>query len=785
MMLADTDARAEFRRRNSPTGLLLRYASGRLRTFLIRQSMTALGAAVLAITAGPGPAALSISLALLGEGAEAVMLRHLLRRGDSISRRLRWCAVAAAGFQALTISGCIYICWALIPIAEARFFALVFLMSAVINAGLAGRHFPEATALRYWVYGLATLGMLLSLILHQRDQAAVFLTLAALILAYAVALFMRTVGHGQRARYRFERALLDEQVQLRHSRAELERTVRQFERLALVARHAGDSVMFTTPDGRIEWVNEGFSQITGYRFDEAIGQYPGDLLNAPDTDPEALNLLLTAIKEGRPCRVEIKNRTKYGVEVWMDINMSPVFTSDGRIDVFLSIERDITQSKAQQAELAAARFAAEAASRAKSQFLATMSHEIRTPLNGVIGVAELLADTQLDPGQQHYVATIVDSGRALLTIINDVLDLSKLEAGRMDLADEVFDLGSLVSRSLDLLRPVAQAKGLDLKLDLPDGLPAYHGDPGRLRQVLLNLIGNAVKFTETGGVRLWLDRCAGEGADTIALHVEDSGIGIAPDRQAQVFDSFAQGDNTIARRFGGTGLGLTISRELIRCMGGDISLQSEPGRGSVFSLHLSLPWAEANAARARPVLQRPRTGLVVLVAEDNRTNALIVRRLLEPCVQTLHMAEDGAAALAAWQDLRPDLILMDISMPGMDGLQATRAIRQQEAAEGAAPVPIYALTAFSDTDHQEAFVEAGMVGALTKPFMRAELYALLATVAAQRCDPVPQSPQAEASAFDAPPAIVLDRDPKGEATWSISRQGSTTTTGRSTRSSGR
>lgn len=163
-----------------------------------------------------------------------------------------------------------------------------------------------------------------------------------------------------------------------------------------------------------------------------------------------------------------------------------------------------------------------------------------------------------------------------------------------------------------------------------------------------------MKFTETGGVRLWLDRCAGEGADTIALHVEDSGIGIAPDRQAQVFDSFAQGDNTIARRFGGTGLGLTISRELIRCMGGDISLQSEPGRGSVFSLHLSLPWAEANAARARPVLQRPRTGLVVLVAEDNRTNALIVRRLLEPCVQTLHMAEDGAAALAAWQDLRPD-----------------------------------------------------------------------------------------------------------------------------------
>ena len=784
-MSVNTDARAEFRHRNSATGLLLRYAHGRQRAFLVRQTMTVLGAAVIAIMAGPWLGALTMILALTGEAAEAVMLRHVMRRADPPGKRLRRGAAAVAGFQALTISGCIYLCWAFIPIAEARFFALVFLMAAVTNAGLAARHFPEGTLVRYWVYGLAAAAMLTSLTLQQRDQGAVFLCLAVLILTYAVALFMRTVARNQADRYRFERALLDEQVQLHHSRAELERTVRQFERLALVARHAGDSVIFTTPEGRIEWVNEAFTRITGYSFDEAVGQSPGDLLNAPDTGSAALAQLHRALQDGKPCRVEIKNRTKQGRDIWMDINMSPVFAADGRLDVFLSVERDITEAKAQQAELASARHAAEAASQAKSQFLATMSHEIRTPLNGVIGVAELLADTRLAATQQHYVATIVDSGRALLTIINDVLDLSKLEAGKMDLAEEVFDLSALVTRSLDLLRPVAQGKGLALAVDLPEALPQYRGDPGRLRQVLLNLLGNAVKFTEQGRVAVRLHRQAGAVTDEILLHVQDTGIGIPPERQAHVFDSFAQGDSTITRRFGGTGLGLTISRELVRCMGGDIDVTSEAGQGSTFTIRLPLPRAGPVTKPDSAAQAAPRTALRILVAEDNRTNAMIVRRLLEPCVRSLVLAEDGVAALAMWQEQRPDLVLMDISMPRMDGLQATRAIRAQEAAEGARPVPIYALTAFSDADHQAAFHTAGMDGALTKPFLRAELFALLSMVAAEQRLDVPALPQNDASAFDAPPELALDREAKGGAAWSTSRRGSTITTGRSTRSSGR
>jgi len=404
-------------------------------------------------------------------------------------------------------------------------------------------------------------------------------------------------------------------------------------------------------------------------------------------------------------------------------------------------------------------------------------------MNGVIGVAELLADTALDPEQRDYVATIVESGRALLTIINDVLDLSKLEAGRMDLAQEDFDLAVLVGRSIELMRPVAQGRGLWLEAELPPSLPRHRGDPGRLRQVVLNLLGNAVKFTETGGVRLRLDWLPGEHVDRIDLHVEDTGIGIPPERQAQVFDSFAQADNTIGRRFGGTGLGLTISRELVRCMGGDISLVSAPGHGSTFTISLPLTRAETVTA-ADPLAgpEAPRTSLRLLVAEDNRTNALIVRRLLEPCVASFHAAEEGAAAVALWEAERPDLILMDVSMPGMDGLEATRVIRAAEARAGLPRVPIFALTAYSDVEHQAAFIAAGMDGALTKPFLRAELFTLLRHVAGLETAPPPQQ---EPSGFDLSPGFAVDREAKGEAAWSISQHGCITTIGKSTRSSGR
>lgn len=727
MRAASAEAREDFFRRNSPSGLLLRYARGRLRGFFLRQIMTAVAALGLSVLGAAWLGPLAAALVLLGEGIEVLVLRVLVQRGGQPGGLMRGLAALAAGVQAMTIAACVGLCWFVVPLIEARFFAVVFLMWAVTNAGLAGWYFPEAAQLRLWIYALTALGLVMGLTLEGAHRGTLFFILAIVVLCHAVIQPLKAVLKSHRARFQFERALLDKQHALSQSRAELEATARRSERLALVARHAGDSIIFTRPDGRIEWVNPAFSRITGYTFDEAIGRFPGDLLDVPDASPRVLAQLRQAIRAGHPCRVELQNRTKAGAVIWMDINMNPVFAADGRLDVFIAVERDVTEARRQQAELAAARQSAEAAMQAKAQFLATMSHEIRTPLNGVIGVAELLSDTGLDATQRHYVGLIEESGRALLTIINDVLDLAKIDAGKLTLVQERFSLSDLIARTLDLLGPTAQRKGLSLGADLPEGLPDYLGDPGRLRQILLNLIGNAVKFTESGGVTVAL--VPGKGGAMTAIRIADTGIGIAPDRQTAIFDSFAQEDNSTARRFGGTGLGLTISREIARAMGGDIVLESIPGQGSVFTVNLPLPvFTGLVDGPDRAAVPPPRTALRVLVAEDNRTNLLIAQRLLEPCIGTLWLAADGRQAVDLWRGHRPDLILMDISMPGMDGLTAARMIRAEEAQEGLAPVPIFALTAFSTEEHLQTFAAAGMNGALSKPVVRADLYAVLRAV---------------------------------------------------------
>ncbi|WP_149141392.1 hybrid sensor histidine kinase/response regulator [Gemmobacter caeruleus] len=754
MPAGSVEARSEFLRRNSPDGLLRRYARGRLRAFALRQTMTLIGSLVLSLLGNPWFGPLAVLCVLTGEGVEAAALGCVLRRRDgALPAWLRLCASVAAAVQAMTISACILLCWGWVPLIEARFFATVFLMSAVTNASLAARHFPEATTARIWVYGLTMGVMVMDLLRVAPHRGSLFMILSMVILAYAVILFTRTIGRSQIARYQFERALLDKQVALSQSRSELLRAARLSERLALVARHAADSILFTSPDGRIEWVNPAFTRITGYSFDEAVGRFPGDLLNAEETSPEALAYLLRAIEAGQSCRVQLQNRTKSGGRVWMDINMSPVFTAEGALDVFIALERDVTEERAQRAELAAARQTAEAAAQARAQFLATMSHEIRTPLNGVIGVAELLADTPLDPAQRHYARTIIDSGRALLTILNDVLDLTKLEAGKMVLEERRFSLPDLLLGSLDLMRPAARAKGIALTADLPENLPDFLGDAGRLRQVVLNLLGNAVKFTEQGGVTLRLSVSPGKDHDEMAIAVTDTGIGIPSERQERIFDSFSQADSTISRRFGGTGLGLTISRELMGVMGGRIALVSQTGAGTTFTATLPLRRAPGTAQGTPPVVAPPVTALRVLLADDNRTNRMIAEKLLGPCVAQLDQAADGEAALRLARAGAYDLVLMDISMPGMDGVQATRAIRAHEAQMGCPPVTIFALTAYSGEDDLRSFREAGMDGALAKPFVRAELYHLLRLLEERRTatpppDPaVPAAPQGRAAGF--------------------------------------
>lgn len=784
MREASGRARAQFDSRNSPEGLFRRYARGRVRGFLMRQTMTGIGAAVLAIFGEPWIGALAVALALFGEAVDCLTLAHILRQ-PAITRRDRRLAALTAGFQALTISACCTLCWVAIHLIEARFFAAVFIMGAAINAGLVRRHFPEGGKLRLMVYALAgTLLFVASLPgLGRGESGAWFLALALPIMGYIAGLFIRTQELGNAKRLRFEAALLEEQAALQASQVALADEVQRAERLALVARRANDSVIFTTPEGLIEWVNEAFTRITGHKFDDVIGRTPSEVLNSHSTSPEAMEALQRAQAEGRPCVLEIENVTRDGRPIWMEVSMTPVMKPDGTPDVFIAVERDITQTKAHAAELAAAREQAEAAAQAKAVFLATMSHEIRTPLNGVIGMAELLEETRLDPQQRQYAATIVESGRALLTIINDVLDLSKLQSGKADLRSEAFSVAECLSRAAELLVPTARKKGIALNVDVPGEVMRHTGDPGRLRQIVLNLIGNAVKFTGEGQVAVTMGITPGRRRDTIRIAVADTGIGIAPDRIGQVFDSFTQADNTIGRQFGGTGLGLTISKLLAQQMGGDIEVSSVLGQGSVFTVTVQLPRAAeevvAEATSSGPPV--PRTLLRVLVAEDNRTNMLIARKLLERAVAGLSEAVNGRIAAEVYQAGPPDLVLMDVSMPEMDGLTATRAIRAHEAAAGLPRCPIHALTAYASSEEEAACRDAGMDGVLTKPLSRNELYALVQKIAVDAGKMAPATPS---QPFDLSPADDIDRGGKGGTAWSTSPRGSTITTGRSTRSSG-
>ena len=531
------------------------------------------------------------------------------------------------------------------------------------------------------------------------------------------------------------------------------------ERLQAVIDTAVDGVIIIDATGTIEVYNPACRRMFGYRAEEALGQNVRMLM--PEPHKSAHDQYLTNYhKSGRQKIIgigrEVEGRRKDGSLFPIDLSVS--VAAHGGTSAFVGILRDISDRKVAEAtikareqelqrrvgeleaartrleqqgrelsaaadELAKARDTAEQANTAKSEFLAMMSHEIRTPLNGVTGMTGLLLDTELDREQRHFAETILESGDALMTILNDILDLSKIEAGKIVLEDTDFVPHKVADSVVELLSARARAKTLEIGAHVAADVPrVLRGDDGRLRQILLNLIGNAIKFTSEGGVSLKIAK-TGETAEAVILRFEviDTGIGIAPEVQAKLFSRFTQADSSTTRKYGGTGLGLAICRELVSLMGGEIGIESRPGEGSTFWFTASFKPAP-HAAWSDPVEEAPAPvaeGRRILVAEDNKVNQMLAVKLLDKAGHRADVVGNGIEAIDAVRKRPYDAVLMDMQMPEMDGLEATRRIRA--LAGDIAAIPIIAMTANARPEDRWKCLDSGMNDFVTKPIDRVEL----------------------------------------------------------------
>lgn len=491
-----------------------------------------------------------------------------------------------------------------------------------------------------------------------------------------------------------------------------------YQKLAL-DEHAIVSV--TDTKGNITYANDKFCSISGYTQEELIGSNHR-LLKSDEHSPEFYRDLWRTIANGKIWHGEIKNRKKLGGSYWVKSTIVPFLDADGKPFKYVAIRTDISAEKKKKLELAKAHEAAEAANNAKSEFLATMSHEIRTPMTGVIGFADLLLQEDMDNKSRDLVRKIKGSARSLLRIINDILDISKLDAGKVELEYIDFHLPSLIGDVVDFFSDdnMEGTGSVNIETDIPDDLPVgVNLDPTRLRQILINLVGNARKFTEAGSITV---KCRLAGTDTtrpkLYFSVKDTGIGIKPDVLGSLFTEFSQGDASITRKFEGTGLGLAICKKLVTLMQGEIGAASVYGEGSTF--WFSLPYIPAttnvsartdqDVTSAYFVARRP---LHVLVVDDNQMNQQIVTAILKSFGHTFETADNGRAAVEKHESGRFDLILMDVRMPIMSGPDATRMIRKMDSDKRA--IPIIALTADAMEENRKGFYEAGMDAVVIKP----------------------------------------------------------------------
>ncbi|MEE3720052.1 response regulator [Tumidithrix elongata RA019] len=524
-------------------------------------------------------------------------------------------------------------------------------------------------------------------------------------------------------------------------RKQIEETLR-LQKRAIAASHNGVVIIDTRlPDLPTIYVNPAFERITGYSSAEILGRNCR-FLQGSDRNQSGLNELRKALKEQQGCTVNLRNYRKDGTLFWNELSISPIYDDRGYLTHYVGIQNDITERKRAEVrqlqlveQLKQAKDEAESAARAKADFLAMMSHEIRTPMNGVLGMTQLLAETELTPEQSEFVRTTQVSGEVLLTVINDILDFSKIESGKLELENAAIDLKAVIEDIYNLLSSKAQEKGLSFNYSVHPQVPPYiMGDVTRLRQILLNLISNALKFTETGEVEVFVSLKENplpilKDSFYLLFAVRDTGIGMSDEQLQKLFQPFTQADLSTTRKYGGTGLGLAICQRLVSLMGGEISVESSVGKGSRFSFSIATKIAPVHLAETLSQISKmplksqgklsDRLPLKILLAEDNSINQTLAVAMLKKLGYQADVVDNGVAAIAAVKTQPYDLMLLDVQMPEMDGLEvANYLVTNWQTFNLGYPRPrMIAMTANAMQGDREKCLLAGMDDYISKPIV--------------------------------------------------------------------
>lgn len=716
----------QFDRRHSEAGRLLRYVKGRTRAFRLRILVALVGAAIIALCFDWRLGLFVGALAFGLEVAEKCILQWVENQDLESAGLVQCSRLAAFGALLQTAGNANAIIWTGLQSDSFRLLAIVYCIGALFNAQLSATHHR----LSYLVRAAILIPTCLSFVAFDilsgaRLDTNLFVELGAMtMLLVMLLLLFSTLDRRSARQARSDREVLAASVQIADTLSALQISEQEAQRLAHMARNALDGMAAIDAQGMLFWVNSQFEAMTGYKIEEIAGDSQIRMVTDHEENAGSMKILAETRANPATAHVTVQIVHKNGSLRWISIHRSPIFDEAGQLQYFIASWRDITESREQQAKLAAALDAAKVADVEKTAFLQRMSHELRTPLNGIVGGTDLLRDGQLGAEQAEAVALIETSTDRLTRLVEQVLVYTDAPQEAGDDRGEVFEINAFLEQAIAPYLAKARDKSLDLSLSCSSAQEHFlEAQTATLGRILEALLDNAIKFTEEGRIEVGYELVKASRTSALSIWVKDTGPGIAKHLQTKIFEHFSQAEEQTNRSVDGAGLGLSIARTLAGQMGGALDLVSEPGSGSCFTIRVDVTPAQNPNARPEkdPDAFLEDTNLLLLVAEDNKTNRLLISKMFRTAKCQIEFAVDGVDAVEKYCDLKPGLVLMDLSMPRKDGLQATRDIRRYEDGRNLPACPILALTANAyDSDRQNCF-DAGMDDFLAKPVRKAAL----------------------------------------------------------------